>query len=87
MIPAGEVLKPQQTLDDEHVQAMNFFQAVDYPGLPSPAPLSRIPVGMSLTPGAIEHRAPTLGEHTDSILTELGYGPAEIDDLRERGIV
>src|SRR5665213_451195 len=73
MIPAGPVLKPQQTLDDPHVRALNFFQAVDYPGLPRPAPLARVPVGLPKTPGSIRRRAPTLGEHTDAILAEIGY--------------
>jgi crotonobetainyl-CoA:carnitine CoA-transferase CaiB-like acyl-CoA transferase len=87
MIPAGQVLKPQQTLDDPHVRAMGFFQPTDYPGLPKPAPIARVPIGMSGTPGSIEHRAPTLGEHTDAILTELGYDAEAIAALRAGGIV
>lgn len=87
MIPAGEVLKPQQTLDDPHVRAMPFFQAVDYPGLSRPAPIARVPVTLSHTPGAIERRAPTLGEHTDGILAELGYDAEEIAALREQGVI
>ena len=87
MIPAGQVLKPQQTLDDPHVQAMNFFQPMDYPGLAKAAPIARVPVGLSETPGVIEHRAPTLGEHPDALMAELGYNSAEIADLRERRII
>jgi len=87
MIPAGPVLKPQQTLDDPHVQAVGFFQPVDYPGAPRPVPLAKAAVRLSQTPGAIEHRAPTLGEHTDAILAELGFGAGEIRELRERSIV
>jgi itaconate CoA-transferase len=30
---------------------------------------------------------PAVGEHTDAILTELGYGPDEIASLRERGAI
>jgi crotonobetainyl-CoA:carnitine CoA-transferase CaiB-like acyl-CoA transferase len=42
---------------------------------------------MSRTPGSIRHRAPLLGEHTDEILAEIGYGTADVTGLRERGIV
>jgi crotonobetainyl-CoA:carnitine CoA-transferase CaiB-like acyl-CoA transferase len=87
MIPAGRVLKPQQTLDDPHVRAMSFFQPVDYPGLRGPAPIARVAVTLSDTPGSIHDRAPTLGEHTDTILAELGYDAAEIKDLRSQSIV
>ena len=87
MIPAGPVLKPQQVLDDPHVRAMGFFQPTDYPGLPSPAPIARVAVGLSGTPADIPRRAPTLGEHTDAILTELGYDEAAIAGLRERKVI
>jgi crotonobetainyl-CoA:carnitine CoA-transferase CaiB-like acyl-CoA transferase len=87
LIPAGHVLTPQQALDDPHVRAMGFFQDVDYPGLPKPAPLVRTPAWLSDTPGAIRHRAPTLGEHTDAILAELGYDANEVAALRERAAI
>ena len=86
-IPGAPVLKPQQALDDPHVRAMEFFQRVDYPGLPRPAPLARTPAWLSETPAAIRHRAPTLGEHTDAILAEIGYGEGEIAGLRERQVI
>jgi crotonobetainyl-CoA:carnitine CoA-transferase CaiB-like acyl-CoA transferase len=86
-IPAGPVLKPQQTLDDPHIQAMKFFQPLDFPGAPRPAPVAKAPVWLTRTPGAIRHRAPVLGEHTEEILTELGYDRAAIARLREKGVV
>jgi crotonobetainyl-CoA:carnitine CoA-transferase CaiB-like acyl-CoA transferase len=86
-LPAAPVLKPQQALDDPHVKAMAFFQPVDYPGLPRPAPLAKTPVRLSETPAEIRNRAPTLGEHTDAILAEIGYAGAEIAELREKGAV
>jgi crotonobetainyl-CoA:carnitine CoA-transferase CaiB-like acyl-CoA transferase len=86
-IPAGPVLSPQQALDHPHIQAAGFMQNVDYPGLPNPAPVARVPVRLSATPGEIRTRAPTLGEHTDDVLAELGYNLAAIAALREKGVV
>jgi crotonobetainyl-CoA:carnitine CoA-transferase CaiB-like acyl-CoA transferase len=86
-IPAGPVLKPQQTLDDPHIRAMGFFQPTDFPGMAKPAPIAKAPVWLSATPGSIRHRAPVLGEHTDQILAELGYDRDAIAALREKGVV
>ena len=57
------------------------------PGAPRPAPLAKVPVWLSETPGSIRHRAPTLGEHTDRILAELGYDAEAIAALREKRII
>ena len=64
-----------------------MLKPVAYPGLPRPAPLADTPVRLSATPGGIRHRAPTLGEHTDRILGELGYGSDEIAALRDKRVV
>jgi crotonobetainyl-CoA:carnitine CoA-transferase CaiB-like acyl-CoA transferase len=86
-LPAGPVYTPQQALDDPHIQATGFLQPVDFPGISGPAPLAQMPVKLSETPGEIRHRAPLLGEHTDRILAELGYGEDEIGVLREKRVV
>lgn len=87
MIPSGPVLKPQQTLDDPHIQQMGFFQPTEFPGMPRPAPIAKVPVWLSGTPGGIRHRAPKLGEHTDMILGKLGYDKAAIAGLRAKGVI
>jgi crotonobetainyl-CoA:carnitine CoA-transferase CaiB-like acyl-CoA transferase len=86
-IPAAKVLKPQETLDHPQVQAMGFLQPLAYPGLPRPAPVAKAPVWLSATPGAIRHRAPLLGEHTERILGELGYDREEIAELRRKCVI
>jgi crotonobetainyl-CoA:carnitine CoA-transferase CaiB-like acyl-CoA transferase len=86
-LPAGPVLSPQQVLEDPHIAAKGLFQPVDYPGMEQPAPLMRTPVELSETPGEIRHRAPTLGEHTDSLMSELGYSETEIAQLHELRVI
>ncbi|HEX5999377.1 MAG TPA: CoA transferase [Hyphomicrobiaceae bacterium] len=86
-IPAGPVLKPQQTLEDPQVNAMGFFQPLAFPGAPQPAPVAKAPVRLSETPGSIRHRAPLLGEHTDEVLASLGYSGTAIATLREQGVI
>jgi crotonobetainyl-CoA:carnitine CoA-transferase CaiB-like acyl-CoA transferase len=86
-IPASPLLSPQQALDDPHIQAMGYLQPIDYPGLPKPAPIIETPFRMSATPGTIRSRPPLLGEHTDTLLTELGYDASTIENLRAKNVI
>ena len=47
----------------------------------------RAPARLSKTPLAPPRRPPRLGEHTDDVLALAGHSPAEIAELRERGVV
>jgi crotonobetainyl-CoA:carnitine CoA-transferase CaiB-like acyl-CoA transferase len=49
--------------------------------------VARAAVRLSQTPGEIAARPPKLGEHTDLVLTDIGYDAAEIAALREKGVV
>ncbi len=86
-LPCGEVLSPQGALEDVHVRAAGLLKALAFPTLRAPAPVAEPPVRMSKTPPTIRRRAPTLGEHTDAILAELGYDPARISALREARVI
>jgi crotonobetainyl-CoA:carnitine CoA-transferase CaiB-like acyl-CoA transferase len=86
-VPAGPVLKPGEVLEDSQVKARELLRYVDYPGAPKPVPLANTAVRLSATPGSIRHRAPTVGEHTDEVLDELGYSPEEIETLRVAKVV
>jgi crotonobetainyl-CoA:carnitine CoA-transferase CaiB-like acyl-CoA transferase len=42
---------------------------------------------LSDTPGSVRSTAPSAGQHTDDVLSSLGYDAAAIASLRERGVV
>jgi crotonobetainyl-CoA:carnitine CoA-transferase CaiB-like acyl-CoA transferase len=86
-VPAGPLYSPQQALENEHIRMAGLLRDTEYPGLPRPAPLAPTPVDLSETPGTFRHRAPTLGEHTDEILREIGYTPEAIRQLRGKGVI
>jgi crotonobetainyl-CoA:carnitine CoA-transferase CaiB-like acyl-CoA transferase len=86
-IPGSPMLSPRQAAQDPHVQALGFFTPLDYPGLPRPAPVIQTPFNLSASPGTIRSRAPTLGEHTDELMTELGYDMAQIADFRAKAVI
>jgi crotonobetainyl-CoA:carnitine CoA-transferase CaiB-like acyl-CoA transferase len=86
-IPCGPVLSPQQALDHPQLQAAGLFHPTGYPGMAGLAPITRVAVTLSDTPKVPIQRAPVLGEHTDGILQELGYGQGEIDALRQNEVI
>jgi len=87
MIPCGPLLAPQETLDHPQVAALGVLQPLDYPGLPRPAPVGRVPVALSRTEPVARRAPPVLGADSDAILGELGYSTAEIAQLRADGVV
>jgi formyl-CoA transferase len=44
------------------------------------------PVTLARTPSDIVRPAPRRGEHTDEILAEAGYGPADLARMKSSGV-
>ena len=86
-IPSGPVYKPQETLEDPHVIATGLLTPRPFAGMGQSFPLTPHPVDMSDTPTEFQRPPPTLGEHTDEILKELGFTAGQIASLRERSVV
>jgi CoA:oxalate CoA-transferase len=85
-IPTGPVLDMAQVFEDPQVLARNMLIELPHPEVGT-FKTTGLPAKLSRTPGAITRRPPLLGEHTDEVLSECGFDPAELDYLRERKII
>lgn len=86
-VPCGKVYALDEVLEDPQVKARELFEYIDYPGAEKKVPIPRTAVRLSETPGEIRHRAPDLGEHTTTILTELGFSVQEIESFRNADVI
>jgi len=85
-IPVGPIKNVAEILDDPHVKAREMVVEVDHPVIGRMKTLG-VPIKLSETPGAVTRAAPTLGQHSDEILCEIGYSPAEIADSHAARVV
>ncbi len=88
-IPADVIRSLADAVSDPQLSARNFLRP-----LPAGAGDTVAPVQAAAAAFTFEHdgpditrAAPGFGEHTAEVLTELGYGSAEIADLVKEGIV
>ncbi len=87
-VPAGPVLDLGQMWAHPQLQALELAQPVEHPGRPDAAVIGQ-PLTFADDPvnRGVRRRAPTLGEHTDAILGELGLDAAAVSALRTVGVV
>lgn len=85
-VPAGRIYSAPDIVADPHYQAREMLLDTT---LPDGATLKMpgIVPKLSATPGQVNWQGPTLGQHTDGLLAELGLSEADIQRLRKGGVV
>lgn len=85
-VPAGKIFTVKDIVEDEQYQAREMIREIqldDGSRLKVPGVVPKL----SHTPGNFEGGGPELGQHTDSVLKELGLSAAEIEALKQQEII
>ncbi len=85
-VPATPVNTVPQVLQDAQTGARGIVQRVQHPRL-GDIPIVSMPLTFGGERPPVRLPAPARGEHTDAVLAECGYSPAEITALRDKNVV
>ena len=85
-IPAGPIYSIDQTFADPQVRHLGMATPVEHPRL-GRFNVVASPLTLSGVSKAVRSPTPEAGAHTAEVLRGLGYGEAEIEELRRQGAV
>ena len=84
-IPCGPILSMKEIAEEPSLRATGTVVEVDHPTRGKYLTVGN-PIKMSDSPSDVK-RSPLLGEHTDEVLAELGYGADQIAALRAEKVI
>lgn len=85
-VPAGRIYSVADIVADPHYQARGMLLNAELPGGLTVKMPGIVPK-LSQTPGAVNWQGPSLGQHTDEILGGMGLAEADIQRLKNAGVV
>jgi crotonobetainyl-CoA:carnitine CoA-transferase CaiB-like acyl-CoA transferase len=85
-IQAAAVEPPEDITDHPQATHADMVLDVDHPN-GGEFTTTGVPVKHSETPGRVNRRPPSVGEHNEEVLAEFGFESGEIDRFREDGVI
>ncbi|HEY0682891.1 MAG TPA: CoA transferase [Steroidobacter sp.] len=86
-VPAGRVLNVPQALDLPQIAHRQLIHKVNVPAIGKDVSVVQGGYRYSDADVPSDLRPPTLGQHTDELLRDLGYGPEDIETFRSNGAI
>ena len=84
-IPCGPILSMKEIAEEPSLRDSGTIVEIDHPTRGKYLTVGN-PIKMSDSKTEVT-RSPLLGEHTDEVMSQLGYSKEEIDELRAEGII
>jgi crotonobetainyl-CoA:carnitine CoA-transferase CaiB-like acyl-CoA transferase len=85
-VPAGVARDPRRSDEHEQMRARGFFETIEHPVVGA-QPTVSLPFRFSSVEAWLRTPAPTLGEHNEELLEELGFDDAQRAALAAAGVV
>jgi len=85
-VPNGPIRTVAEVFEDPQVRHRQMLVEMTHP-VAGRIKQTGVPIKLSDTPGQLRTAPPTLGQHTDMILRELGLAPNEVNVLRRDRVV
>jgi crotonobetainyl-CoA:carnitine CoA-transferase CaiB-like acyl-CoA transferase len=85
-VPAAPLVDTRSTALHPHLRARGFYESVEHPVV-GRHDFPTVPFRLASVERWIDRPPPTLGQHDDEVLHELGYDAAEIARLRETAVI
>ena len=85
-VPSGRIYTAEDIYDDPHYRARGMIEQAAMPD-DQPIDLPGIVPKLSETPGATRWVGPTLGQHVEEVLAEVGITGEALQQLRAEGVI
>ncbi|NOQ87119.1 MAG: CoA transferase [Deltaproteobacteria bacterium] len=85
-IPCGPIYTVDKVFADPQVLHREMVKELDHPKA-GKVKVTGIPIKLSDTPGEVETAPPVLGQHTQEVLTELGYNDKDLEKLKQEKVI
>jgi len=85
-VPCGPIYTVDKIFADPQVLHREMVKELDHPKA-GKVKVTGIPIKLSDTPGEVEAAPPVLGQHTQEVLTELGYSDKDLEKLKQEKVI